>query len=299
MSKAIEKYLNQLRQELLGCDAATVQDALSDAEIHLSSALENARAVQPETAEALLLQAIIDKYGSPDEVASAYREIEARVTPTLARPTYSDPKPFSARFLEVTYDPRAWGSMLYLLLSMATGMIYFTWAITGFYLSVGLAVLIIGIPFFGFFLLSVRGIALVEGRIVEALLGVRMPRRPIFDNRNLGLWERFKVLIRERTTWTSLVYMLLMMPLGIIYFTILIVGAALALSGIARPILQYVFDRPFAEIQGLNFYISDGFMPLVVIAGFVILILMMHLAKLLGRLHGSMAKSMLVRKHSI
>ncbi|MCP4683984.1 MAG: hypothetical protein GY867_00920, partial [bacterium] len=245
MSNTIEKYLNQLRLEMGGCDPATVQDALSDAEIHLSSALDSARKDQPETAEALLLQAIVDKYGSPEEVAAAYRDIEARVAPALERSAEPDPRPLSTRFLAVTYDPRAWGSLLYLLLAMPLGIVYFTWAATGVYLSVGLAVLVIGILFFGFFLLSVRGIALVEGRLVEALLGIRMPRRPIFSNKNLGWWERLKVLVKERTTWTSLIYMILMMPLGIVYFTIVVLGFALSLSCVARPILQYAFDRPF------------------------------------------------------
>lgn len=37
-------------------------------------------------------------------------------------------------------------------------------------------------------------------------------------------------------------------------------------------------------------------MPLVVMAGFVILILMMHFAKLLGSLHARLAKAMLVKE---
>ena len=72
-----------------------------------------------------------------------------------------------------------------MLVSLVTGIMYFTWAVTGLSLSVGLLVLIISLPFIGLFFLSVRGIALVEGRIVEALLGVRMPRRPIFVERIL------------------------------------------------------------------------------------------------------------------
>lgn len=42
MSDTIAKYLNQLRGKLKGCDSATVQDALSDTEIHLNSGPETA-----------------------------------------------------------------------------------------------------------------------------------------------------------------------------------------------------------------------------------------------------------------
>ena len=43
----------------------------------------------------------------------------------------------------------------------------------------GLAVLIIGIPFFLAFIGVTRVLALVECRLVEAVSGVRMPRRPV------------------------------------------------------------------------------------------------------------------------
>jgi len=83
----------------------------------------------------------------------------------------------------VLADPRAYTALLYMLLSLATGTLYFTWAVTGISLSLGLAILIIGIPFAILFFASVRGISLVEGRVVEALLGERMPRRPLYTDR--------------------------------------------------------------------------------------------------------------------
>ena len=48
-------------------------------------------------------------------------------------------------------------------------------------MSAGLAVLIIGIPFVILFFGSVRVLSLVEGRIVEVMLGERMPRRPLYN----------------------------------------------------------------------------------------------------------------------
>jgi hypothetical protein len=80
-------------------------------------------------------------------------------------------------------DPRAYGALLYMLLSLVTGIFYFTWAVTGLSLTLGLAVLIIGIPFAILFFASVRGLALLEGRLVEVMLGERMPRRPAYADR--------------------------------------------------------------------------------------------------------------------
>ena len=188
MIQNIEQYLSLLKRELSGCDRATVQDALSDAEEHLRTALNNVKA-DGNVCEADVLAQVIEKYGVPEEVAKAYREIEHRLAPALSRPSYTDEpektegkdeRPFLRRFFGIFADSRAWGACLYLLFSLATGIVYFTWAVTGISLSAGLLVLIIGLPFAGLFILSVRGIGLVEGLIVEALLGIRMPRRPLF-----------------------------------------------------------------------------------------------------------------------
>ena len=93
----------------------------------------------------------------------------------------------------------------------------------------GFAVLIIGIPFFLLFVGSVRLLALVEGRIVEALLGVRMPRRLPAPSSETRLWDRIKDALTDIRTWSSLFYMFLMLPLGIVYFVIAVVG--LSVSG--------------------------------------------------------------------
>ena len=82
------------------------------------------------------------------------------------------------RFFGVAADPRAYAALFYMVLSLATGIFYFTWVVTGTSLSAGFAVLIIGIPFVILFLGSVRMLSLLEGRIVEVMLGERMPRRP-------------------------------------------------------------------------------------------------------------------------
>jgi len=307
MIKSVEEYLRQLKKELAGCDRATIQDALSDAEEYLRDTL----ATRPDLAEADALLPIIEKYGTPDEVAAAYKEIESRTPPTFARPTYKaretvvpasaepkvvDTRPFYAKFFGVFAEPRAWGVLLYMLFALGTGIVYFTWAVTGLSLSLGLLILIIGIPIAGLFLLSVRGIALVEGRIVEALLGVRMPRRPLFSRKDIGWWQKFKGMLTSRHTWTAIVYMILQMPLGIIYFTVIITLIALSLWGIAIPILQLGFNIPVGQDYNAYYYLAVWLMPFTVIGGVLLLTATMHLVKVAGRLHGNLAKVMLVQE---
>jgi hypothetical protein len=162
-------------------------------------------------------------------------------------------------------------------------------------MSLGFLILIIGLPFAGLFLLSVRGIALVEGRIVEALLGIRMPRRPLFSRKNIGWWPQLKALVTEKRTWIAMIYMIMQLPLGIIYFTVFITLIAVSLYGVALPILQLGFDLPVSNVNGVTYYLVGWMLPMVVIAGILLATLTMHLSRYLGRLHGIMAKTLLVR----
>lgn len=180
MFNTIEEYLDALKKEMQGSDAALTQDAQADAREHLSMALEVAREKTPDESEADALKVIIEEYGTPEETAAAYREIERRTTPSLKQA--KKPQSFWGRLFGVYIDPRTWGSLLFMFITFVTGIIYFTWAVTGVSLSISFLILIIGVPFAFLFLLSVQGLALLEGRLVEALLGVRMPRRPLFAN---------------------------------------------------------------------------------------------------------------------
>ena len=73
MIQSIEQYLFLLKKELSGCDRATIQDALSDTEGHLSMAL-NSTMSEGNIPKSDALAQVIEKYGTPEEVAKAYRE---------------------------------------------------------------------------------------------------------------------------------------------------------------------------------------------------------------------------------
>jgi uncharacterized membrane protein len=295
MSKRINDYLNELKRSLSGADPAVVHDALSDAEEYLRNGAAQCLSEEPGLGEDAALDRVIAEYGSPPEVAAAYREIERRTPPALAPATAPDKRSAAKRFFGVFVDPRAYASIFYMLFSLATGIFYFTWVTTGLSLSVSLIVLIIGLPFFALFLLSVRGIALVEGRLVEALLGVRMPRRPKFTEK-LGFWRRLKTLFTDRRSWFAMIYMVAQLPLGCLYFTVFVTMLTLGLAGIAVPVLQWVFGFPVYQSSHTVFYAPGWMAPLFAIVGVLWFLATLHLAKGLGQLHGRFAKAMLVRE---
>lgn len=297
MVNSVDEYLALLRKELAGSDAAVMQDALADAEEHLRMALAQATSGNPSTPQAETFPAIVEKYGSPQEVATAYRQMEARVPAGFGRSARVGRQNILYRFFGVIADPRAWGALLYLLLSLGTGIAYFTWAVTGLSLSLGLLVLIVGLPLAVLFLFSIRGIAFIEGRLVEALLGVRMPRRRMFFDDTTGFWKKIKNLFTQRLTWTALAYCVLQLGLGIAYFTAFAVLIGLSVYLIAMPITVLVLDMPAYVILGDTEYLAtDWSVPIFFLLGVLLLPTTMHLAKLVGRGHGALAKFMLVSK---
>ena len=298
----IQRYLDDLKGSLKGLDRATIADAMADAEEHLRTALESERLETEELEESEAIQKIIAEYGEPAEIAEAYQSWETSLPPALAETpaarrvaTAANGKSYPG-FFGVFADPRAWGGLVYMLISLATGIVYFTWAVVGISLSLGVMVLIIGIPVAILFLLSFRGIAFLEGRLVEALLGERMPRRASFTDSNLPWKERLKLLLTGKSTWLSSIYMILMLPLGIIYFTVMVTLVSVAVALIASPILVYVFNVPVGMFNyGTEIWILPDYMtPLLSILGVGMATVTMHLARWVGQIHGKFAKVLLV-----
>lgn len=291
MIKLIEDYLNAFREELKGSDRATIQDALSDAEDHLSTALDTELSEHPEETKEEAAKNIIFRYGEPVEVAEHYRNVEKFTTPALSSAKRTG-QGLSA-FIGVIADPSAWASLLYMILSLATGIIYFTWAVTGFSLSAGLLILIVGVPLAWLFFLSFRGLAFVEGRIVEVLLGVRMPRRAVFVRKGKGWWGSVKGIFSAGSTWSSFIYLILMLPLGVLYFSVFITLISVSFALITDPIFELILKVPVFDFPEV-WWTPVWLMPFIVLAGVVLFLLTLRLAKIAGKFQGRLARTMLV-----
>lgn len=292
MIKSIEEYLDQLKVELKDGDAATVQDALADAEEHLRVALANLKQEQPEAAEDDALGQVIEQYGSPEETASAYREVERLTRPVAKKIPVQQGA--IRRFLGVYDDPKAWGALLYMLISLITGIVYFTWVVTGLSLSLSFAIFVFGLLFAVFFAVSIRGLALLEGRIVEGLLGIRMPRRPLFFQKDTTWLERLKTNLTDKHVWMSILYFFLQMPLGVIYFSVIVTLFTLSVSFMVAPLIQSITDFPLLSLGEMKYYLPSWSTPLFLLLGFLIWTATMHLGRWIGQLHGKYAKIFLV-----
>jgi uncharacterized membrane protein len=292
--RTVEQYLDSLRSALEGADRALIQDALYDAEEHLRAEL----AQHPGDNQGDVLASIVASYGAPEEVADAYRSNEKTIQAALRTPSPRLRTSSIGRFFGVYSDPRAYLSILYMLLALVTGTIYFTFAVTGLSMSIGLAILIIGVPFFLLFVGATRLVALAEGRLVETMLGTRMPRRPVYPDRDAPFLRRVGDMLKDPRTWGTLVYFILMLPLGVFYFAFAVVGIMTSIVLFITPIAALLYHTGLIQIDGGVDVSHPVLLPLLSILGLLLLTVTMHLARGIGYLHGQLAKTLLVQAQS-
>jgi len=296
LPRSVQEYLDQLRDALRDADPALRQDALYDAEEYLRAEL-NGKSDQPESE---VIARIVRSYGAPEEVAAVYRQTEETVSRAMRTPPPRERRSVMGRFFGVYADPRAYASLFYMVLALATGIFYFTWTVAGISISLGTSVLIFGLPIFLLFLGSTRLFSLLEGRIVETFLGVRMPRRPEYPSDDRGIVGRIMEMLKDVRTWSTMLYMLLMLPLGIGYFTLAVTTVSTSLALIVSPLAYFGVTRFDLDI---HFFYWNGdyrdfgslefvFIPL---AGFLMLTAAMHLFRGIGVLQGHIARGLLVR----
>jgi len=146
-----------------------------------------------------------------------------------------------------------------------------------------------------------RVISLGEGLLLEAVSGERMPTRPVHPGSPNGLAARVLAMLRDRRTWTTVGYLLLMLPLGIIYFVIAVFGLALGVSLLFVPIIgaaQRAGWSLLADGEPLTFtpawLDTPGGWVFCVVFGVVVCTTLMHLARGVVSMHARAAKLLLV-----
>lgn len=100
-------------------------------------------------------------------------------------------------------------------------------------------------------------------------------------------------MFTDPRTWTTLLYMILQLPLGILYFTIVVAGLSLSLALLFAPL--------GLQLGATYTWFDGGYVPGMLHAwvmsalGGVLLIVTLHLCRATGRVHGWLAKYLLVR----
>jgi hypothetical protein len=103
-------------------------------------------------------------------------------------------------------------------------------------------------------------------------------------------------LFLDPRSWSTQLYFLLMLPLGIAYFTTVVVGLALSLGLIAMPFLGLFGHSDAITLQGAGIVLDSPWSWVIgALCGVFILFACLHLVRLVGGWHGQLAKHLLVK----
>jgi len=123
-----------------------------------------------------------------------------------------------------------------------------------------------------------------------------MPRRPRYADRSRSWLQRIGDMFTDGRTWLTMLYFVLMLPLGTVYFTVAVTLLTVALVFIWAPVASlFALGAPGLYIDGDMLLLPLWATPVLAVLGVVILFCTMHLARFIGHLHGQMAKHLLVR----
>jgi hypothetical protein len=137
----------------------------------------------------------------------------------------------------------------YLVLGLPIGVAVFSFAVTAFALSAGLAITLVGIPLLILTLLASRWIAKAERERARMVID-----EPVAADRPLSgsTIDRSKALLRDRSAWTGAAWSLLMLPIGVAGFTAAITLWSTALGFITSPLRYWATDSSNVTIPLLD-----------------------------------------------
>ncbi|MFB6081284.1 MAG: sensor domain-containing protein [Halanaeroarchaeum sp.] len=156
------------------------------------------------------------------------------------------PTPLSAlrRFFGVPFRERTYRNLAFLALAFPLGLAYFVAVTTGVSLGLGLLPTLAGIPILLVALYGATVVAEFEARLVQWLVGeeVALPTaRPLVDepvdSRVDHLLTAVEELMTRRTTWTSLVLLLVKFAYGVLAFVVLVTAGAVTMTMVGAPVL--------------------------------------------------------------
>jgi hypothetical protein len=125
-----------------------------------------------------------------------------------------------------------------------------------------------------------------------------MPRRPRPGVPEGDIPSRIKQWFTDWRTWTSILYMILQLPLGVVYFTLVTVAVTLSATGVLYPIAQLFTDYPLLQIGAYGYVLEPWATPLVMAGGLLGFVLTLHLCRGIGALHALYAKALLVGRYA-
>jgi signal transduction histidine kinase len=158
---------------------------------------------------------------------------------------------------------------VYLALALPMGILTFTVVVTGWALSLGLAITLVGLPLAMATIYVSRWMAWIERRRAALVLGEPIPG--LYRSPTGGFISRLKALFSDPSTWKDLAWHLLLLPVGIADFIIAVTAWSAAFGLISAPAWWWAMPTSDPTELGLFQVDSWGHAFLAMAIGIVLL----------------------------
>ncbi|HEX3029761.1 MAG TPA: sensor domain-containing protein [Clostridia bacterium] len=202
---------------------------------------------------------------------------------------------FFTDLIKSVIKPQSYMNICYLLFSFPLGIIYFTFAVTGLSVGIGLIpAFLIGIPILMFILLTSKRIMSFERGLVTGYLKMELPEYFPASTPCDSLITKIKNEVTDPVSWKSIIFLIMKLPLGIFNFTIVVTFFSLSLGFLAAPIVYLVagheatlkvFDNDLFVLLSINMS-PETKSAVYAVIGFMLVFVSVHISNLLAYLNG-------------
>jgi signal transduction histidine kinase len=198
--------------------------------------------------------------------------------------------------LAAPLQPRTWTATVYLLLAMFVGLTWHVVLAVGLTLGVGLVIVWVGMFVLALTVLAWRGGAWLERRWVGLMLGVEIaePYRPLPAG---SLWRRARVLAADPATWKDLAYLVLLFPLGLVWFLVTVTLWGMGIFMLLAPVWYWILPHGEAAlfVTDDRSYLALDSLPvaLATVLGAGVCVAAAWAVRAMAAVHGVVARALL------
>ncbi len=179
-----------------------------------------------------------------------------------------------------------------LLLDLVFGIVGFTVVVTGFSTGIGLLITLVGVPILAGTLLAARGLGWFDRVRAALFLKVEVvapPMRPAGD----GFLRWLVTPLRDSANWKASAYLLLMLPVGVVNFTVAVTIWSVALSALVLPAYAWALPNGGPEIWRGTYVHSAWQLAVASLVGLLLTFAAPWVIRPFARLDGILVRSLL------